>query len=198
MSDNLPWAYASVLSSSNKDAAVDTVKNNVESQYNEAASTINNNLTAAQTANNAVFSYYIRSQDTKNIQDDIIANQITQKDIRVENAELAKRQYEINEWTSSDKLDTLFVFQFIFISLLFVTFLEYLKKRGILSSGLTYLLEFIVLVVNIIVIVIRSKYTRLLRDTRYWNKRKFDKYPAPIGPVADNCVTQTLASVTGE
>lgn len=169
-------------------AAKENILRNVTAEYESVASGLKTNLDSSVNANNQSFMYYIRSTDVNKMQSDIINNQVTQNDTRVENAELAKRQYEINEWTNSDKLDTLFVFQFVFISLLFVAFIEFAKKKGVISSGFTYFIEFIVLIVNIMVIVVRSKYTRLLRDTRYWNKRKFDKYPPPVIPSFDTCV----------
>jgi len=39
------------------------------------------------------------------------------------NIELANRQIQVNEWAYNNKMDTLFVFQLIFITIMMVTIL---------------------------------------------------------------------------
>ena len=50
----------------------------------------------------------------------------------------AKRQYEINEWTSNNKLDTLFFYQLLLITLSITAPLLYLNKNGLLPSSAFY------------------------------------------------------------
>jgi len=46
------------------------------------------------------------------------------------NNDLSSRQSEINEWTYHNKMDTLFVFQLVFISLMTVALLMVLSSQG--------------------------------------------------------------------
>ena len=90
------------------------------------------------------------------------------------NKDLAKRQTQINEWSYNNKMDTLFVFQLMFISLLFVGILLSLKGQGIVSGPFVWYSMGIVLILNILIIVNRSMYTNTKRDSKYWNRRHFN------------------------
>lgn len=91
------------------------------------------------------------------------------------NNDLANRQYEINQWSYENKMDTLFVFQLLFISLVISAILLYLTKIGIFGNALLGLLNGILLVLVILVLVVRAIYTERIRDQRYWNRRVFNK-----------------------
>jgi hypothetical protein len=94
---------------------------------------------------------------------------------------LARRQVEINEWTSSNYMDTLFVFQIIFIGLCSAAILTSLYRTvGLIGGGLYALLIAIILLIIVFVIVRRAQYTRYTRDQRYWNRRRFDRSPTNI------------------
>lgn len=94
---------------------------------------------------------------------------------------LARRQVEINEWTSSNYMDTLFVFQIIFIGLCSAAILtSFYRTVGLIGGGLYALLIAIILLIIIFVIVRRAQYTRYTRDQRYWNRRRFDRSPTNI------------------
>ena len=91
------------------------------------------------------------------------------------NNQLATRQYEINEWSYNNKMDTLFVFQILFVTILLVAALSFLHKTGIISMSFLSLAVGLLLVVDIAVLIYRYNYTRKTRNQRYWNKREFDK-----------------------
>lgn len=98
------------------------------------------------------------------------------------NNDLATRQYEINEWSYNNKMDTLFVFQLLFVSLALTTLFVYLSRTGLFGSALLGLLVAILLVIVILVLVVRAIYTAKNRDQRYWNRRIFNKKSVPQGP----------------
>lgn len=156
--------------------AINNTTNNIYSQFDLTYNNAYDKLKTSTIANEQSYNFGTRTNDLINIQGDILDSVKNQVNMHEQNNLLAKRQYEINEWANSDKLDTLFVFQFVFLSLMFMALLGYLWKKDILPSGFLYFIGFVVLVINIMVIVMRSKYTRLLRNTRYWNKRKFNQY----------------------
>jgi len=90
------------------------------------------------------------------------------------NKDLAKRQTQINEWSYHNKMDTLFVFQLIFISLLFIGILLSLKGQGLVGGPFVWYSMGILLVLNVIIIVNRSVYTNTKRDSKYWNRKHFN------------------------
>lgn len=103
------------------------------------------------------------------------------------NNQLAGRQYEINEWSYHNKLDTIFVFQLLFITLLIAAGLAYLQKLGFYSQAVLGLLSGILLFVMIAVIVNRALYTNKVRDQRYWHRRQFPKKQLPVVPGGSVC-----------
>ncbi len=97
------------------------------------------------------------------------------------NNQLATRQYEINEWSYNNKMDTLFVFQIMFVTLLLAAGLVYLNRLGFLSTTILGLVVGILLFIDIAILINRFNYTRKVRDQRYWNKRQFEKKSVPQG-----------------
>jgi hypothetical protein len=95
----------------------------------------------------------------------------------------SRRQYEINEWTSNNKLDTLFFYQLLLISLSAFAPLLYLNKNGLIPSAVFYGVTGIIGIAVVLTLIIRIQYTVGSRDLRYWNRRRFGQKvssPAPI------------------
>lgn len=103
------------------------------------------------------------------------------------NNQLATRQYEINEWSYNNKMDTLFVFQLLFMSLVASGVLVYLSSIGLFGPAFLGLLCGLLLVGVILVLVVRAIYTARTRDQRYWNRRQFAKRPVPQGAGPGSC-----------
>jgi hypothetical protein len=99
------------------------------------------------------------------------------------NAQLLNRQIEISEWTYNDRMETLFIFQILFISLMIVAILMYLRGLGALGGGFVGYAVFLLLVVVIIIITNRAMYTTRIRDKRAWSKRKFEQDNSIASPV---------------
>jgi hypothetical protein len=91
------------------------------------------------------------------------------------NTDLANRQLQVNEWSYNNKMDTLFVFQILFISLLFVGLLLILKGQGLVNGGFVWYSMSVTLVIVIVIIINRSVYTNSRRDNRFWNKKRFQE-----------------------
>ena len=124
--------------------------------------------------------------------------------LRVVNSN-AKRQYEINEWTSNNKLDTLFFYQLLLITLTIIAPLLYLNKNGLLSSIAFYGISGILAIAVILTLLIRYQYTSGSRDLRYWNRRRFAKMGGPPTPITcDSLLAQasevgaTVSRTSGE
>lgn len=89
------------------------------------------------------------------------------------NTDLAKRQIEINEWTYNNKMDTLFVFQLVFLTLLTISIVFGLKRYGMLGSAFAWYVSVLIIFLAVVLIINRAYYTRVLRDQRQWNQRRF-------------------------
>jgi hypothetical protein len=104
------------------------------------------------------------------------------------NRQLAERQYEINEWSNNNKLETLFVFQMIFITLLLTSVLAFLQRMGYFSN---YFFGGIVAVLLFLVagtIANRANYTNRIRDKRYWNRKDTGRTGGDgSGSIANKC-----------
>jgi hypothetical protein len=89
------------------------------------------------------------------------------------NIDLANRQIEVNEWTYNNKTDTLFFFQLLFISLMFVTVLMCMQAMGQVGGDFVTYSIGVVTIINVVIVINRSVYTNVKRDTRAWNKKHF-------------------------
>ena len=99
------------------------------------------------------------------------------------NAQLLNRQIEISEWTYNDRMETLFVFQILFMSLMIVAILMYLRGAGALGGAFVGYAIFLLLLIVVIIITNRAMYTTRIRDTKAWNKRKFEQDNSMASPV---------------
>lgn len=108
-------------------------------------------------------------------------------DIRKYNMDLATRQTRMNQYAYQNKMDTLFFFQILLISLLILGIFAYGVRVGFFSNALLIYVALLLLVINVILFLSRYAYTHNLRDTETWNRRRFT-YEAPVAPV-DNPLT---------
>ena len=157
---------------------------NFQRQYTDA---VNN----ANTVKN-VFYYYKRNQDLNDIQSSLLEKATKEADNASYDTETSKRQFEINEWTANNKLDTLFVFQLLFIGLTILVPILYLNRIGLVPYSAFYGISFIVLVAIVLTLVVRLTYTWKTRDLRYWNRRRFAKQGGP--PVPPTCAEVAAAA----
>ena len=101
------------------------------------------------------------------------------------NMQLLNRQIEISEWTYNDRMETLFVFQILFIALMIVAIILYLRGAGMLGKAFVGYSIALLLLVVIIIITNRAMYTNRIRDKRAWNRRDFEednRLPAAMKP----------------
>jgi hypothetical protein len=156
--------------------------------FNAAYGDLQNNTNALH----ALYYYGLRNADLSGAQNIAINTLETSAKELAHDHQLAKRQNEVNQWTASNKLDTLFVYQQLLIILCATIILLYLVKRGLLSTTVFLILLTVMALIFIFTIVNRVQYTNKLRDGRFWNKRRFEKQD-PV-PVDCNSVTNLFAS----
>jgi len=174
---------------SNVTDAIDNVKAAKSRRFADMADQVagaDNNITSAE--------YYLaRTSDLLNLTgdvDDVAIKQLSTSDI---NKDLAGRQYEINEWANFNKLDTLYFLQVLFIVLTFNSFILFLKFNGLVSSSLFAMMAVISGLVAVFALVMRARYTAVMRDSRYWHKARFPKqenpFPTPVTVSTGICPT---------
>lgn len=174
------------MSEPEKQRYFDTQKNELMNSLLDEREATFQKTYADATRNNAIQNslmfYLQRNYDLKNMGDSFKVNNERAINVNVFNKDLAGRQNEINEWSYNNKLDTLFVFQTLFITLLISAVLVYLQKAGFYSSNLLGLLTGVLLFANIAIIINRSMWTSKTRDKRYWNRRRFPTKDTGIIP----------------
>lgn len=176
------------------------LKTYTDENKNDLRTTLTNNLAASflpglnltsASANNydILTNYTINSRNLDDTLKDLKSQQTVNLNIANRNVATASRFREIKEWYYNNKLDTLFVFQLIFISILFLAVLAYLSKLNIIGIGVVGAMVGVLVVVNVLVIANRAIYTEKVRDKRYWSKRAFGIVgsPLPGGILAQKC-----------
>ena len=125
--------------------------------------------------------YYINAWDLKNAATTL--DNAAQASITANTAGTNEntRQYEINEWANSNKLETLYILQLILVFVTFACVLLFLNINSVVSSSLFKLLTAIVGIIILVIILIRARYTSAVRDGRYWDKSRFPRQPGTNG-----------------
>jgi hypothetical protein len=168
--------------------------NNVTQQKDDTFQKVYGDLERASTTERAVYHYYKRNSDLNTLQKNVFDSQKNSADAVIHDRDLAKRQYEINQWSASNKMETLFIYSQMFIVLCTFVILGFVWMKGILSTSVVMILGVIILLIVIFTIVNRSQYTDFVRDKRYWSRRLFPVY-RPI-PTPNICPTAPANTAT--
>jgi hypothetical protein len=167
----LSTAERTAFAQANITTAINNVTNSKKTNYNNASKML---LGADNSVTSAAY-YLLRTEDLTNLATDL--NNVTTKQVTENtiNKQLADRQYEINEWSNSNKLDTLFFLQILFISLTLTAVFLFLMQNGFLPYYLFGLFSFLTVAFAVIVLIYRARFTAVKRDGRYWNKQRWDQ-----------------------
>ena len=142
------------------------------------------------------YSYFTRNKDVNNLISyplDRMRNDA--QGLKSDNAN-AQRQYEINQWTSGNRADTLFVYQIIFVIVLVLSILTGIWRMGYISTGLLSFAVFGSIAAIVLIIVARAQYTAFQRNKRYWNKRQFPRLAINLSASGPNC--PSASDILGE
>lgn len=170
------------------------IKNEITRSKTDMFQKVYGDLERASSTERAILYYKLRNQDVDNLQNQLYSRMKGQSDAVILDKDLAQRQYQINQWTSDDKLDTLFVYQWSFLVFCLGVVLMYLVRTGFLSAGVAWSILIILLIIIGLITVNRSQYTKNLRDQREWNRRRFPRYkelPAPPCPNSLDGITSS-------
>ena len=170
------------------------ILNNIYTKKDTDAEKLMSDLGRSIDNQKLTYYYYQRNKDLLNLGDIPLKRLEMDADAAKHDKELAQRQYEINQWTSGNRAETLFVYQIIFLTVLLLAILTGLWRSGIVSTGFLSMATTLAIIINVLVIVRRAQYTIFTRDQRYWNKRNFQKFSASQVPIP-NC--QTMLDIPG-
>lgn len=151
----------------------------VLNEHSDTFQKIYGDLGRASAANNNAMYYYVRNKDLNTLEEAIVNKSGSEAKAATHDSQLAKRQFEVNEWTANNKLDTLFVFQMILIALAVTGPMIYLNRMNIIPMTVITVVLGLVYLAILFTIVVRAQYTNYSRDKRYWNRRVFKNMGGP-------------------
>ena len=161
----------------------DKVFQDIITQKGSTFNKVYGDLQRASNSQKAVIMLDKRNTELANIQNQIYENQAKSAGAITDDKNLAGRKYEMNQWSVSNKNDTLFVFSSLFILLSSLIILTLLWRRTLISSQLYTSLGGLFIIIFILIAIYRANFTNILRNNRYWNRRRFEgnygKIPVP-------------------
>jgi hypothetical protein len=160
-----------------------TVFNDVTKQKDATFQKVYGDLTRASQAQESILMYDKRNKELADIQNEIYQNQKNSAVAVSEDKALAGRKYEMNEWSVNNKRDTLFIFSMLLIVLTSLTVLTVLWRMGIISATLWVVIGAPIILIFLLTLISRAQYTTVLRDQRYWNRRRFPSSEKPRIPI---------------
>jgi hypothetical protein len=97
----------------------------------------------------------------------------------------AGRQLQINEYSYQNKMDTLFFFQILLISILILCIFAYGVRMGFFSSPMFYYIAVLLVIIDFFIFISRYYYSTNIRDQTTWNRRQFT-YQEPPPPASSS------------
>jgi len=148
-------------------------------------------LNITESSSSQALTYGMYLSRNKTISD--IAADMTNQNLHGNNgaSETFARQGEINEWQAQNKLDTFFFLQCLFIYLMIMIILIYLRQGFLIPDFSFYMLTAFLTLILVGILVNRAYYTRYLRDNKYWNRRFIGMDMQAPGPAA--CIATTAS-----
>lgn len=174
------------------------IQNEITRSKTDMFQKVYGDMERATSTERSILYYKLRNQDVDRLQGEMYERIKGQADAVLLDKDLAKRQYEINQWTSGDKMDTLFVYQWVFMVFCVGILLMYLSRVGFISSGISSYIFGLLLIIVVLITINRFQYTKNLRDQREWNRRLFPKYKPAPSPVCNQDVLSGLESSYAE
>lgn len=162
----------------------DRIYEDVVKQKDTTYQKVYGDLKRASDSQDAVIMLDKRSRELADFQRQLYENQAKSAGTITEDKNLAGRKYEMNQWSVSNKNDTLFVFSSLFILLSSLILLTLLWRGLLISSALYGSLSGLLILIFIFMVIYRANFTNIWRNNRYWNRRNFEgkygKIPVPL------------------
>jgi len=168
------------------------VFNSVTKEHSDNFQKVYGDMTRASDGTTNIMYYHTRNKDLDNTQKAVFDKTKSEADAITFDSQNAKRQFEMNEWTANNKMDTLFFFQLLLIVLTITAPLLYANKIGLIPSSVYYGVSALVGVAVILTLIVRAQYSLKSRDTRYWNRRRFASMGGPPTTISCDAVSSLV------
>lgn len=168
------------------------LQRNAISEKNASFNKVFGDTVRASNTQNNIYYYYTRNKDLDTMQKELYDRAQYDVESSRHDKDLAQRQYEINEWSYGNKMETLFIFQMILIAFVLLTPLLYFSRQGLVPTSVLSTVGILFAIIIILTIVIRAQYTTFSRDKRYWNRQVFNRQGGPAIP-PPNCESLSSA-----
>jgi hypothetical protein len=168
------------------------LQNSAIAQKNASFNKVYGDTVRASNTQNNIYYYYTRNKDLDTMQKELYDRAQYDLESSRHDKDLAQRQYEINEWSYGNKMETLFIFQMILIAFVLMTPLLYFSRQGLVPTSVLSTVGILFAVIIILTIAIRAQYTTFSRDKRYWNRQLFNRQGGPAIP-PPNCESLSQA-----
>jgi len=155
------------------------VYNSVSKEHSDNFQKVYGDLTRASDGTSNILYYHTRNKDLDNTQQAVFDKTQSEANAILTDSQNSKRQFQINEWTSSNKMDTLFFFQLLLIVLTLMAPLLYANKIGMIPQTVYYGVSGLIGIAVVLTLIVRAQYTGYSRDNRFWNRRNFAKMGGP-------------------
>jgi len=161
------------------------VFNSVTKEHSDNFQKAYGDFTRASDGTTNIMYYHTRNKDLDNTQKAVFDKTKSEADAITFDSQNAKRQFEMNEWTANNKMDTLFFFQLLLIVLTLTAPLLYATKIGLIPSSVYYGVSGLIGIAVVLTLIVRAQYSLNKRDTRFWNRRRFASMGGP--PTTVSC-----------
>jgi hypothetical protein len=161
------------------DAQQAAVKDQIVKQKEDTFEKVYGDFDRSTKVEDSILMHNKRTSELKEMVDKIYSNQESGAQAVVQDKDLASRKKEMNEWSVENKQDTLFVFSSLFIVLSGLLLITGLWRMGMISSALWVAIGAPLVIIFLLILVRRWRYTEVLRNKRYWNKQIFEGKQQP-------------------
>lgn len=155
------------------------VYNSVTKEHSDNFQKVYGDFTRASDGTSNILYYHTRNKDLDSTQEAVFSKTQSEANAVLMDSQNAKRQFEMNEWTSNNKMDTLFFFQILLIVLTLMAPLLYANKIGMIPQSVYYGLSSLIGIAVVLTLLVRAQYTSQIRDNRLWNRRRFAQMGGP-------------------
>lgn len=155
------------------------VYNSVTKEHSDNFQKVYGDFTRASDGTSNILYYHTRNKDLDNTQRAVFDKTRSEANAVLTDSQNAKRQFQINEWTSNNKMDTLFFFQLLLIVLTLMAPLLYANKLGMIPQSVYYGISSLIGIAVVLTLLVRYQYTSQIRDNRLWNRRRFAQMGGP-------------------
>lgn len=152
----------------------DRVYRDIVQQKENTFSKVYGDFQRASKVEESILMHNKRAQELSDMVDQVYKNQEASAKSVLEDKALATRKNEMNEWTVGNKQDTLFVFSSLFLLLSGLLFLTAIWRIGLIQSSLWVSFAAPLVIIFLLILFRRWRYTDVMRNKRYWNKQIFE------------------------